>query len=79
MTMRLWLSPEQSETLLRPVGKCYHARGPRGAVVWMGGVNKSTHGILMCLGCGTEFEFLGHTDASVTDEDEAIEINRTRT
>jgi hypothetical protein len=44
----------------------------------MGGVNKNSHGILMCLGCGTEFDFLGHTDAEVTDEAEAIEINRSR-
>lgn len=78
MTMRIWLSPEQSEALNQHKDKCWYARGPRGALAWMGGVNKSSHGIVMCLGCGTEFDFLGHTDAEVTDEAEAIEINRNR-
>lgn len=73
-TMRIWLSPEQAEILNTPIGRCHHTLNE---LIWAGST-KNGHGNIYCLGCGTYFDFLGHTDVDVTDEAEAIEINRSR-
>lgn len=72
--MRIWLTPEQAEILNTPIGLCHHRRHE---LIWAG-TTKNSHGVIHCLGCGNYFDFLGHTDSEVTDEAEAIEINRTR-
>lgn len=74
MVKRIWLSEAQAELLDTRVEDCSHRRD---CLRWVG-KHRGSIGKLYCIMCETSFSILGHTDASVTDEETARGINNDR-